>query len=258
MTTSTPDIAVARRPRWTWVFVLIMLALTVFFLGLGKWQLDRLAWKQGLIAEAAKNMQLSPTPFPPMGDWPKLDPESFQYRPVTVTGHYLPAEELKVFVGLTDEAKGAYHGAGDWIMTPFAVDGGGTILVDRGFVPQALPPGAVVAAAPTGTLTLSGVAVASEEAGPFTPAADAAKRLDWTRNIPRLEKLLAPSDAPIAPLYIDLPAGPKGALPQGGETEVDFPNNHLGYAMTWFGFALTTIIMLAEWLRRQWTRRRPA
>jgi surfeit locus 1 family protein len=61
---------------------------------------------------------------------------------------------------------------------------------------------------------------------------------------------------PLAPVFIDLPAGLRGALPQGGETEVDYTNNHLGYAYTWLGFALTTIIMLAEWVRRQLDRRR--
>ena len=46
---------------------------------------------------------------------------------------------------------------------------------------------------------------------------------------------------------------PPGTLPQGGETVVEFPNNHLGYAITWFGFALIAPILLVFWLRR--TRR---
>jgi surfeit locus 1 family protein len=243
------------RPRWmSWVFALVMLALTGLFLELGKWQLDRLAWKEGLIAQAATNMKLPPTPLPPASQWPSLDPQTFQYRPVTVTGHYLPDEEVRVFYGLSEEAKGAYSGAGSWLMTPFAIDGGGTVFVDRGFVPQNLPAGAVVAAPPAGTLSISGVAVASEEPDFFTPAPDKASRMDWVRNTGRLATMLPPSSAPIAPVYIDLPAGPRGALPQGGETDVTFPNNHLGYAYTWFGFALTTLIMLAEWVRRQWTK----
>jgi surfeit locus 1 family protein len=55
----------------------------------------------------------------------------------------------------------------------------------------------------------------------------------------------------VAPLYVDLPAGPAGALPQGGETVVDFPNNHLGYAITWFGFAILTPLLLAGWIYKQ-------
>ena len=45
---------------------------------------------------------------------------------------------------------------------------------------------------------------------------------------------------PVLGLTIDAPAGSAGALPQGGETTVEFPNNHFGYALTWFGFAITT------------------
>jgi surfeit locus 1 family protein len=137
-------------------------------------------------------------------------------------------------------------------MTPFALAGGGTVWIDRGFVPES----AGLAYAddrmlPKGNLTLNGVVVASESTDVFTPAPDPAHRIDWVRNIPRLSSELGAAPGPIAPVYIDLPAGPKGSLPQGGETSVDFPNSHLGYAMTWFGFALTTMIMLAEWIRRQ-------
>ena len=105
--------------------------------------------------------------------------------------------------------------------------------------------------APTGTVTIRGATVMSDPPSLFTPAPDTARRIDWIRNVGRLSAFLSPSLKPIAPVYIDLPAGPPGSLPQGGETTVDYTNNHFGYAMTWLGFALTTAIMLAEWVRRQ-------
>ena len=58
-------------------------------------------------------------------------------------------------------------------------------------------------------------------------------------------------DTPVLALTLDLPAGAPGELPQGGETTVDFPNNHFGYALTWFGFALLTPGLLAFWIWRQ-------
>jgi surfeit locus 1 family protein len=76
------------------------------------------------------------------------------------------------------------------------------------------------------------------------------------RDPQRLGALVDPALAPFAPFYVDLPAGPAGTLPQGGETVISFPNNHLGYAMTWYGFAIITPIMLAVWLRRQSRPRR--
>lgn len=251
MTGETAAPVEARHAWRFWLFVIVMLVLTGLFLGLGKWQLDRLAWKQGLIAAVERNMRLPPVPFPAAAQWPTLDAEAWQYRPVTVTGRFLNAEAVRVFVGL-GEARGRYSGTGYWIMVPFALEAGGSVFVDRGFVPDARAADYVDdRTAPQGLVTLSGVVVASETAGMFTPAPDRAKRIEWVRDVARLAAMAPDAPRPVAPVYIDLPAGPPGALPQGGETTVDFPNSHLGYAMTWFGFALTTLIMLAEWIRRQ-------
>ena len=251
-----PAPAPAPAPRWRfWLFVVVMLAIAAGFGALGKWQLDRQAWKEGLIAEVARHMHENPVALPPASAWAKLDPQTLAYRSVTVAGHYLPQQSVRAFVGLSD-AKGPYSGPGYWIMTPFALDGGGTVFIDRGFVPQPRAGDFVTdATAPSGDQTLTGVAVPSEAVYPFTPAPDSAHRIDWLRNIDRLAALAAPLPQPVAPLFIDLPAGPPGTLPQGGETNVDFPDNHLGYAATWFGFCLTTLIMLAEWVRRQQKRR---
>jgi surfeit locus 1 family protein len=239
--------------RWSsWLFFLIMLALTLFFLGLAKWQFDRLHWKEGLIAQAEANMRLKPRPLLPVSQWAGIDPEAYAYSPVTATGHYVPGESVRVFFGLSEDAPGKYSGPGYWIMTPFALDGGGTVFVNRGFVPQGLAGDYTTdRTAPTGTITIHGATALPEAPSVFTPAPDTAHRIDWIRNIGRLSAFVDPSLRPIAPVYIDLPAGPPGSLPQGGETTVDYTNNHLGYAFTWLGFALTTAIMLAEWVRRQ-------
>ena len=242
--------------RWMFfVFVGFMLALTALFLFLGKWQLDRLAWKEGLIAQVAERMKLPPVKLPSPDEWAAFDTETYQYRPVTVSGHFVNDQAVRVFTSL-GEAKGKYSGPGYWIMTPFALDGGGTVFVDRGFVPQQLA-GAYAPdkTAPEGPLTLTGVALLSQAPDAFTPGPDGPHRIEWVTDVPRLAAFADPALKPFAPIYIDLPAGPFGALPQGGETIVEFPNNHLGYAYTWFGFGLITPIMLAVWIWRQRRRR---
>lgn len=245
--------------RWMfWAFIAVMAALTVLFLFLGKWQLDRLAWKEGLIAQVAERMHMPPVKLPPVGEWGAFDAETYQYRPVTASGHFVNRQAVRVFTSLGD-AKGKYAGPGYWIMTPFVLDGGGSVFVDRGFVPQ--QSGAAYApdlAGPEGPQTITGIALLSEAAGPFTPGPDGPHRIEWVSNIDRLAALADPALKPFAPIYIDLPAGPFGALPQGGETTVDFPNNHLGYAYTWFGFAIITPIMLLVWMLRQRRKRAPA
>jgi surfeit locus 1 family protein len=81
--------------------------------------------------------------------------------------------------------------------------------------------------------------------------------MEWVRDVMRLSDLAPGLPAPIAPVYLDLPAGPPGQLPQGGETIINIFNNHLGYALTWFGFAILTPILLVFWLRRQRPGRTP-
>ena len=238
--------------RWSILaFVMLMLGLTALFAVLGLWQLDRLREKETLITAVTERTVAAPTPLPPVAEWVGFDAEVFDYRPVTATGTYVPAETIRVFTSLSD-ARGQFSGPGYWVITPLAVTGGGYVLVNRGFVPQNLSDNyASGADAPLGRVTVTGLARSSEEASSFTPGPDARNRIEWVRNIPRLAALLEPALTPLAPITIDVAAGDPGALPQGGETTLSFPNNHFGYALTWFGFAILTPILLAVWLFRQ-------
>ena len=140
-----------------------------------------------------------------------------------------------------------------------ALEGGGTVFVNRGFVPQPYQEAAALGdlhGEDPGVVTISGIVRSSETAGFMTPEPDMSNRIEWVRDPVRLAKMVDPALAPIAPFYVDLPAGPAGELPQGGETTVSFPNNHFGYALTWYGFAIVAVVMLGFWLTRQ--ARRPA
>jgi surfeit locus 1 family protein len=243
------------RPRplgWGfWAFIAFMLALTALFVSLGLWQVERLRQKQVLIANVASRLNLDPLPLPPLSEWVGFDAEIFDYRPVSFSGHFVPQQSVLVFASL-DNPKGQYGGPGYWVMAPFALTTGGSLFVNRGFIPQqqqsAFAAGGPV---PGGELTLTGIGRTSEEPGSFTPGPDAARRIEWVRNVPRLAKLADAGLAPFAPIYVDLPLGEAGALPQGGETTLSFPNNHFGYILTWFGFALLTPILLVFWIIRQ-------
>ena len=238
----------------TWAFVALMLALTALFVVLGSWQLQRLGEKQALIATVAERLDDPPVPLPPVAAWPGLDGAAVDYLPMAATGHYLDASTVLVFTSL-GSSRGAYSGPGYWVLTPFALESGGTLFVNRGFIPQeAAEDRAALEPEPSDTpLTIAGIGRRAEPAGAFTPVADTANGIEWVRDPARLATL-AGVEGPVAPFYLDLPASPAGELPQGGETVVEFPNNHLGYAYTWFGFALITPILLFFWVRRQ---RRP-
>lgn len=103
----------------------VVLAILV---GLGTWQVQRLQWKTALIAEREARLAAEPVPLPAVID----DPDSYNFRPVTVTGRFLHEHELY----LAGRNKGRRPGYG--VVTPLERPDGQVILVDRGWVPMEL------------------------------------------------------------------------------------------------------------------------
>jgi surfeit locus 1 family protein len=236
-----------------WSFVLLMLALTGLFASLGLWQVQRLAEKDALIAEVDRQLTQPPYEIPSVDQWPLIDVETYAYHLLTLSGRYLNDKAVLVFTNVSP-AKGRFNGPGYWVMTPFEAITGGTIFVNRGFIPQPSADTFLKAPGPDGAQTVTGIALRAEAAGAFTPGPDTANRIEWVRDPVRLAAMAGIS-GPVFGLFVDAPAGEPGALPQGGETVIEFPNNHLGYALTWFGFALITPLLLGFWVFRQF---RPA
>lgn len=253
--TAHPRSPGASRPVF-WIFILVMLALIGLFIGLGTWQAQRLLEKEELIALVEARLNAPPIEAPAATDWPRLDIETIDYQPMRLDGRFVPDETVKVFANVpAGDARGPFSGPGYWLLTPFVLETDGTVFVNRGFVPEALFRQLPQEASLGERTELVGLARAPEASGSFTPAPDVAARLEWVRDPVRLAAMVDPALAPFAPFTLDVEAGPPGALPQGGETVVEFPNNHLGYAVTWFSFALATLVMLGFWIARQ--RRRP-
>ncbi len=238
-------------PVLRWSFVALMAALTVAFIWLGVWQVQRLAEKEALVAAVAERLNLPPVPLPPQAQWATLDLEKLNFSPMALTGSFKHDQAVTVFTSL-EGGKGPASGPGYWVVTPFVLTGGGTVFVNRGFVPEDLQEAALNdPGGSQGEVTITGLIRPAESAGWFVPEPNMSDRVEWVRDPARLAAMVDPALAPFAPFYIDQSAGPPGTLPQGGETVVEFPNNHLGYAMTWFGFAIITPIMLGFWLWRQ-------
>jgi len=234
-----------------WAFLVFMLALMALFIVLGTWQVERLGEKEQLIANVTARFNEPAKPFPEFAAWTVFEADGYDFRPVSLTGTYRPQGTVLVFTSL-DEPRGKFSGPGYWVMTPFMLATGGTVFVNRGFVPEASGPAfAQGGSLEPGLISIAGVARNAEAIGSFTPAPDLTRHVEWVRDPARLATMAGDLPQPVAPVYVDLPAGPAGALPQGGETLVEFPNNHLGYAMTWYGFALLVPFLLFFWVRRQ-------
>jgi surfeit locus 1 family protein len=209
------------------VTTLIMVAILC---GLGVWQLQRLAWKEALIATVSSHMLAKAVS---LDDALRMSADEVQYRKVALSGHFDNAKENYVF---TTGAGGApvYH-----VLTPFITDDAKgharVLMVDRGEIPQdRLSPQS--RSALEGETRLAGVWRVPDAPGFFTPKPEPARHVWYARDLAGI----AAADGIIlaAPVVIEADSRPNpGGWPRGGQTVVDFPNNHLSYAITWFGLA---------------------
>ncbi len=197
-------------------------------IGLGTWQVERLHWKEGLIAARTAAVTGAPVVLPQTLD----EAQSEEFRHVRLDGRFLGAPEFRVHA-LSQDGDDGYH-----VVASFALARGGTVLVDRGFVPaggRAAPPPAAGDAV-TGLLRL-----AQGKPSWFTPDNRPATN-EWFYVDPAA---MAAADAlaGVLPFYVDEDAGPDArAYPVGGQTPLDLPNNHLQYAITWYALAAALVV----------------
>ena len=228
-----------------------MAALAVL-ISLGNWQLRRLAWKEDLIARAAERPSGPVADLPPASAWERLTLADLEYRPFRLRGRFLHEAEALVFTSLSDPS-GRFAGPGYWVVTPFVLDDGGTVFVNRGFAPQDRYRPADRDETLTGApVTVTGLLRPDESGNLFTPEDRPESNIFFARNVAKLAaaKRIRP---PVAPFTVDLIASetPPGGLPQAGETRVTFTNNHLSYAVTWYGLA---VALLSVFVSFTWKR----
>lgn len=214
---------------------LAALAAFAILVSLGIWQMQRLAWKEALLAEIDSRIHASPQPLPPSAEWPSLEPDDYEYRHVRVSGTFEHDHEALVFLG--DSGLENLPDPGYLVLTPLRLEDGTHVIVNRGFVPTDRQDTASRAAGQiAGLVTVTGLMRSPQERNLFTPADDPQKGLYFTRD-PALIAAHFRLGNP-APFTIDEDAEPvPGGLPQGGTTVLDVPNNHFEYALTWFGLA---------------------
>lgn len=214
--------------------VLLVLGLATF-IALGLWQLERLAWKQGILAEIEARIQGEAGALPA-----DPDPERDRYLPVRISGEMGEAE-LHVLVSSRD------YGAGFRLIAPFTLDDGRRVMVDRGFVPNE----AKQEARATGEMTLEGNLHWPDERDGFTPEDDEAGNWWYARDVDRMARAL--ETEPLLVIARDRTDPDVIVMPVTAE---GIPNDHFEYAMTWFLMAATWALMtgFALWrIRRRRT-----
>ncbi|TKT81148.1 SURF1 family protein [Aquamicrobium sp. LC103] len=234
--------------RATAIVVLAVSALALaVLLALGTWQVQRLHWKEGLLATIQERTTSQPhslqdveTRLTTTGD--------VDYWPVRVGGVFHHEGERHFFATW----KGA---SGYFVHTPLELDDGRLIFVNRGFVPfdrkdpATRPEGQV-----QGRVEILGLARAAitEKPSFIVPDNDPAKNIFYwkdSRAMAATSGVGAPDD--YVGFFIDADDAPNpGGLPVGGVTMIDLPNNHLQYVVTWYGLAAALCGVVGVWLWR--------
>lgn len=234
-------------PRRSWRGLLLpaLLAFAVL-VGLGIWQIERKAWKEGLIASLTERLAVLPEALPPPANWPRLDAADDEYRRVSFSAVFDYAKEALVY-GAASAFRPDVTGPGYWVFTPARLAGGGIVMVNRGFVPegrqdaQSRKNGQV-----SGPVAVMGAMRWPEGRHWYTPKDDLAHNLWFSRDPQAIAA--AQGIAAVAPFYVEQETPvPPGGLPQPGKLVVSLPDNHLQYAITWFGLALALVGVFTVW-----------
>ncbi len=225
-------------------FALVMAGLSVVFIALGTWQVQRLFWKLDLIERVDARVHAAPVPAPAPHTWPAITAANYEYRHVIAQGTFDHAKET--FVQAVTEL-----GPGFWVLTPLTTTEGQTILINRGFVPaEKRDPATRTASLTNGMTTISGLLRMSEPGGGFLRSNDPSADRWYSRDVAAIAA--AKGLANVAPYFIDADKmSSPGEYPVGGLTVVKFRNSHLVYAVTWYALAIMAITASFFLLRRK-------
>jgi len=222
-------------PRWIAAH-LVALLLFILFVNLGLWQLRRLDERRIDNLVAAGRAAATPLDLELSVAAAGVNPESLADRHMFASGSFDPAGEVLIR-SQVDNGRAGFH-----VITPFVLESGKTVLVNRGWIPLDMGSVPVIAAPPAGNVSISGI-VGLDQARPNAPVGEAPifNRVD----------LGAIGGGALLPVYLILEGERSNRLPIPLPPP-DFTGeaNHLFYAIQWFSFALIGLVGYFLLLRR--------
>ncbi len=233
------------------IFTLLMLAPLI---GLGVWQLQRRVEKHALIAALTERLAAAPVALPSPAQWSALTPGQDEFRRVRFSAAYESRPDAMVYSS-GSAVRTDISGPGTWAFLPARLPGGETIVIDTGFVQNTMQDRAqqdrAVTRLVTGQpVTLTGYIRFPESAGALTPQENLVKRLWFARDTRAMARALGWGE--VAPFYVDLESPvPESGIPKPGPLNVQLKDDHLQYAITWFGLAGAVLIAFGVWWRGQ-------
>jgi cytochrome oxidase assembly protein ShyY1 len=222
---------------------LAALAALLVLLGLGTWQLERKAWKESLIATVDRRLNDAPVALPPSTAWAGMTPGNSEFTRVRVRLEFLKDSDALVYTSgsaLRDDVKGT----GYFVFSPAHLPDGQQVVVNRGFVPSRAYP------AESGPQDIVGAIRWPEKPSWFVSDHDAGGEVWMVRDPSAMAQVKGWGT--VAPFYIEQEGPvPPGGLPHPAPLKVQLRNDHLGYAITWYGLAAVLVVMFGIWAARR-------
>lgn len=244
-----------RFPIGLTIAVAIVLSICV---GLGVWQLQRLKWKEGVLADREALRTATARPLIPALTKAKADPEALDMVRVEIECAGLSQAPFEELYGL---AQGQMVTR---LVSPCKLEGApyDAILVDRGFVLDTVSGRPAVIAGDTYPSHVVGVlssptAALTAPTGTVDVVASAAatdKKLWMGRDIPGMAAALGVKNPAPYYLFAETSTNPDWKALVPGMPPVVIRNNHLSYAFTWFGLAAVLVAIYAAMLRKRYSK----
>lgn len=231
--------------------LLVVFAMAVglaILLALGTWQVQRLHWKEALIERVNKRLEAEPVTVANVLQAANGRPEAIDYTPVTLSGTFELDHSFFEFT--------THKGQSGWnvfnlLKSAMPIGDGASVymLVNRGFIPyDARKNWTDVAPLPSGNQTVTGLLRVPplKKPGSLMPDNEPDNGLYYWRDLQTMAMAAGLKGGEVSQYYLDqgLPGGPvpvTGKYPIPGTTIISFPNNHLQYAVTWYGLALALL-----------------
>lgn len=232
--------------RRSWLFIALSVPMLALLLALGTWQVQRLHWKEALIARIEERIAADPVPLEEIVRLQTAG-EDIDYRPTHLSGTFLHEGEQHYLATWEGQS-------GFFVHTPLRLADGHYVFVNRGFVPYdrkepETRPGGQLAA----TVEITGLArtAPGEKPSFIVPDNDPAKNIFYWKDLSAMVSSAGLDEEEVYPFFVDADVTPNpGGLPIGGVTRINLPNNHFQYAVTWYGLAFALVCVLVVWIRR--------
>ena len=206
----------------------------LILVSLGTWQLERLRWKTDILSSMKESLSLPPLKITSQ----VIDNiDQYSFRRIQLTGNYLYKDNITIYSKVFNKKVGKH------LIVPLETKYG-IILVNRGFIPSDFN---IENNIKSGEISINGIVKFQQKINYFTPNNNVIKNEWYYININEVSNFLS---LPLLNFYIVEENNIEEKYPVGSQYNINIPNDHLQYAITWFSLALALCIFMNIFWRK--------